>query len=194
MQENRLCFATNNKGKLQEINALISDWTILSLQEIGCHEELPETHNTLEENSLEKADHVFKNYGVNCFADDTGLEVDALNGEPGVFSARWAGPGCTPLDNMNLLLKKMEGIQNRKARFRAVITLILNGKVHQFEGSVNGTITESPSGAKGFGYDPVFMPEGESITFAEMDMERKNKLSHRGKAVTKLIEFLKSQR
>jgi len=192
MQENRLCFATNNKGKLQEIKALVSDWTVLSLQEIGCTEELPETHNTLEENSLEKADHVFKNYGVSCFADDTGLEVDALNGEPGVFSARWAGPGCTPLDNMNLLLQKLQGQKNRKARFRTVITLILNGSVHQFEGWVNGTINESSSGSQGFGYDPVFTPDGENITFAEMELEKKNKLSHRGMAVKKLIEFLKA--
>lgn len=191
MNDRCLCFATNNIGKLQEIKSLLPDWSILSLQEIDCREELPETHNTLEANSLEKADYVFQKYHVNCFADDTGLEVEALNNEPGVYSARWAGPACNAADNIALLLKKLHAKENRKARFRTIITLIYNGKVTQFEGMVYGKIAEIPSGTAGFGYDPVFIPDGQTKTFAELTKEEKNKLSHRGNAVRKLISFLK---
>lgn len=187
----KLCFATNNKHKLQEIRKAVGDqFEIVSLQEIGCHEELPETQTTLEGNSNQKAMYVWQNYNVNCFADDTGLEVEALNGEPGVYSARYAGEKCSFQDNVNLLLKNMEGVKNRDAKFRTVITLILDGGVSQFEGAVEGKITETPSGSDGFGYDPIFLPHEKSVTFAEMDMEEKNSISHRGRATEKLVAFL----
>lgn len=188
----KLCFATNNKGKLEEIKLLLEGlYEVVSLQDIGCHEELPETRDTIEGNSLQKAEHVWQNYGVSCFADDTGLEVAALNGEPGVYSARYAGPDCSPEDNMILLLHKMTGKEERSALFRSCITLILDGKVHQFEGSIKGEITQFKQGVKGFGYDPIFRPEGYSQTFAEIPIEEKNKISHRAKAAEKLVEFLK---
>ncbi|MBX9853735.1 MAG: non-canonical purine NTP diphosphatase [Cytophagaceae bacterium] len=186
-----LCFATNNKGKLQEIRALIGNkYNILSLQDIGCHEELPETQPTIEGNSLQKAEYVWQKYKINCFADDTGLEVYSLGGAPGVISARYAGEKCSPEDNMNLLLKNMQNMTDRRAKFRACITLILNGEVKQFEGAVNGKILEAKQGAKGFGYDPVFQPEGFDRSFAELDMDEKNKISHRGKAVMELANYL----
>ena len=186
-----LCFATNNKGKIQEIKALIADkYNILSLQDIGCHEELAETQPTIEGNSLQKAEYVWNKYKVNCFADDTGLEVYSLNNAPGVISARYAGEKCSPEDNMNLLLKNMQNMTDRRAKFRACITLILNGEVKQFEGAVNGKILEAKQGAKGFGYDPVFQPEGFDRSFAELDMDEKNKISHRGKAVMELANYL----
>lgn len=189
----KLCFATNNKGKLEEIKLLLEGlYEVVSLQDIGCHEELPETRDTIEGNSLQKAEYVWQHYGVNCFADDTGLEVAALNGEPGVYSARYAGPDCSPEDNMILLLHKMTGKEDRSALFRTCITLILDGKVHQFEGHVKGAITQTKHGQKGFGYDPVFRPEGYTETFAEIPMEVKNKISHRAKAVEKLVAFLKN--
>lgn len=187
----KLCFATNNKHKLQEIRKAVGDqFEIVSLQDIGCHEELPETQTTLEGNSNQKAMYVWKNYNVSCFADDTGLEVEALNGEPGVYSARYAGEKCSFQDNVNLLLKNMEGVKNRGAKFRTVITLILDGEVSQFEGAVDGKITKTPSGSDGFGYDPIFLPQEKSVTFAEMDMEEKNSISHRGRATEKLVAFL----
>jgi XTP/dITP diphosphohydrolase len=186
-----LCFATNNKGKLLEIKALLEgDFNILSLEEIGCREELPETSDTIEGNSLQKAEYVWFRYKVNCFADDTGLEVAALGGAPGVISARYAGPGCTPEDNMDLLLKNMKGIKEREARFRTCITLIMDNRTYQFEGEVMGTILESKRGEKGFGYDPVFQPEGYDKSFAQLTIEEKNKISHRGVAVKKLADFL----
>jgi XTP/dITP diphosphohydrolase len=187
----KLCFATNNKGKLQEIKALLDGkFEIVSLQEIGCLEELPETRDTIEGNSLQKADYVWQHYKVSCFADDTGLEVKALNGEPGVYSARYAGPDCSPEDNMILLLHKMTEQKDRSALFRTCITLILEGEIHQFEGNVKGEILPVRQGEKGFGYDPIFKPEGFEKSFAEMSMEEKNKISHRGKAVRALAEFL----
>lgn len=187
----RICFATNNKNKLKEINrALAGKADIISLQEAGCHEELPETQTTLEGNSLQKAAYVAQHYNVDCFADDTGLEVEALNGEPGVYSARYAGEDCNADDNIDKLLKAMEGEDNRKAQFRTIITLFLNGEQHTFEGSARGYITRQRSGGSGFGYDPVFQPGGYDCTFAEMSMEEKNKISHRGKAVQLLISFL----
>ncbi|WMJ72838.1 non-canonical purine NTP diphosphatase [Cytophagaceae bacterium ABcell3] len=189
----KLCFATNNPGKLKEIQNILGDrFTILSLKDIGCHEELPEEHETLEENSLQKADYVYNKYNVSCFADDTGLETECLNGAPGVYSARYAGPECRPEDNIDLLLKNMEACSNRNARFRTSITLILNGQVKQFEGIVEGRILEGRKGDKGFGYDPIFSPLNDERSFAELTMEEKNKISHRGIAVRKLTEYLQS--
>ena len=186
-----LCFATDNKHKLQEIQALVGDkFQILSLKEIGCLEELAEDQDTLEGNSLQKAEYVFTKYRVLCFADDSGLEVEALNGAPGVYSARYAGPQRNHDDNMNLLIQNLEGKSNRNARFRAVITLINTQGSHQFEGVLNGTIKSVRKGNGGFGYDPIFQPDGFSKTLAEMSMEEKNKISHRAKAVQKLIDFL----
>ena len=188
----KICFATNNQNKLEEIKqALKDEYDIHGLKEIGCFEELPETQDTLEGNSLQKASHVWKNYQVSCFADDTGLEIDALNGEPGVYSARYAGEHGNAEKNMALVLKKMEGMSNRNAAFKTIITLILDGKEFQFLGEVKGKIRSEKSGDLGFGYDPIFEPVGYDITFAEMDMEEKNRISHRGLAVKKLLNFLK---
>jgi XTP/dITP diphosphohydrolase len=187
----KLCFATNNKGKLIEIQNLLNDkYQIVSLQDIGCTEELEETRPTLEGNSLQKAEYVFNKYKVNCFADDTGLEVEALNGAPGVISARYAGLQCSPEDNMNLLLSNLDGVTNRKARFRTIITLIMDGHIHYFEGTAEGEILTSRSGKEGFGYDPIFRPAGFDRSFAEMSVEEKNQISHRAKAVKKMVEFL----
>ncbi len=187
----KLCFATNNKGKLQEIKALLSGkFDIVSLQEIGCHEELPETKETIEGNSLQKAEYVWQNYQVSCFADDTGLEVASLNGAPGVYSAMYAGPDCIAENNMDLLLKNLQNKKDRKALFRTCITLILNGEIHQFEGNVKGEILPVRQGVKGFGYDPIFKPEGFEKSFAEMTIEEKNKISHRARAVKLLVEYL----
>ncbi|HSZ24882.1 MAG TPA: non-canonical purine NTP diphosphatase [Cytophagaceae bacterium] len=187
----KLCFATNNKGKLQEIKALLADTIeLVSLQEIGCYEELPETKDTLEGNSLQKAAYIWEHFGINCFADDSGLEVEVLNGAPGVYSARYAGPACKAEDNMDLLLKNLLGYTNRAASFRTCITLMLEGQTFQFEGKVKGEILYARQGAKGFGYDPIFRPEGFEQSFAEMTLEEKNKISHRAKAVTLLTEFL----
>ena len=163
---------------------------IESMRSLGINEDIPEDKQTLEGNALQKARFLYDRTGESCFADDTGLEVDALNGAPGVYSARYAGEAKNSLDNMALLLKNMSGIQNRKARFRTVIALILDGKEYLFEGIVNGTITEEPRGTAGFGYDPLFVPDGYSTTFAEMDSEAKNAISHRGRAVEKLAAFL----
>ena len=187
----KLIFATNNKHKLEEIaKSLNKNFDLLSLSDIGFSEEIPETHETLEENSREKAEHIHSRYKTNVFADDTGLEIDALNGEPGVYSARYAGEECSFQDNMNMVLEKLKGIENRKARFRTVITLILDGKEYQFEGIVNGEITKTEHGEKGFGYDPIFRPDGYKECFAEMELDLKNEISHRGLAVKKLIAFL----
>ena len=163
---------------------------IESMRSLGINEDIPEDQLTLQGNALQKARFLYDRTGESCFADDTGLEVDALNGAPGVYSARYAGEAKNSLDNMALLLKNMSGIQNRKARFRTVIALILDGKEYLFEGIVNGTIAEEPRGTAGFGYDPLFVPDGYSTTFAEMDSEAKNAISHRGRAVEKLAAFL----
>lgn len=188
-----ICFATNNNGKMEEVRRLAGpSFKIVSLQDIGCNEELPETMPDLEGNSRQKAEYVYDRYKVNALADDTGLEVEALNGEPGVYSARYAGEHCSPEDNMNLLLEKLAGKDNRKARFRTVITIILNGDVKQFEGTVDGVILTERTGEKGFGYDPVFQPEGYSRSFAEMTMEEKNEISHRARAFRKMADFLQS--
>jgi XTP/dITP diphosphohydrolase len=187
-----LCFATNNPGKLKEIKALVGDqYNILSLADIGCKEELPETQDTIEGNSLQKAEFVWKKYHVNCFADDTGLEVLALDGAPGVISAMYAGKACNAKDNMAKLLREMNGLKDRRARFKTCITLILDGAVHQFEGLVRGEILKEKIGDHGFGYDPIFKPEGYELSFAQLTMEEKNNISHRGRAVKALIDFLK---
>ena len=190
----RICFATNNENKLREIkNKLGEAYDIISLSDLGHSEDLSETHDTLEGNSLEKAQFIHEKYRVNCFADDTGLLVEALNDEPGVNSARYAGPDRSSQDNIQLLLKKLKGQENRKAKFVTVVTLILNGKVKQFSGEVTGTINQKQAGESGFGYDPIFVPEGWQLTFAEVDLEEKNKISHRAIAVEKLVDFLKTK-
>lgn len=190
----KLCFASNNAHKLAEIRQIIGDlYEIVSLQEIGCHEELAEDQTTLEGNSRQKASYVWQNYGVSCFADDTGLEVMALNGEPGVYSARYAGPQRSSADNITKLLQNLQGQTNRRAQFRTSITLILDGQEHQFDGVVAGHIAESASGTEGFGYDPVFIPDGYHQTFAQMTPEQKNSTSHRGRAMQALISFLRKQ-
>ncbi len=206
-----ICFATNNAHKIEEIKAILGSkfpsyainyakaslikkasagWQVVSLAEIGCHEELTEERDTLEGNSLQKAEYVFNKYNLACFADDTGLEVEALAGAPGVYSARYAGEQRSAEDNIDLLLKNLEGKSDRKAQFRTVITLIQPGGFHQFEGIVEGTILEQRRGKGGFGYDPIFLPTGSSKTLAEMSMEEKNQISHRARATQKLVEFL----
>lgn len=186
-----LLFATNNQHKLFEIrNALGNGMEITGLQEAGIYEDIPETGDTLEANALIKATYIFSNYQKNCFADDTGLEIEALNGRPGVYSARYAGEGCNFEDNINKVLAEMQNKENRRARFRCVIALILDGKEVFFEGIVKGIIIPSKRGLAGFGYDPIFQPEGYTTTFAEMTLEEKNKISHRGIAVKKLVDFL----
>ncbi|WP_017730635.1 RdgB/HAM1 family non-canonical purine NTP pyrophosphatase [Nafulsella turpanensis] len=187
-----ICFATNNAKKLLEIRQLLEPaYRVKSLEEIGCREELPETGSTLEANSLQKAQYVWDHYGIACFADDTGLEIEALGGEPGVYSARYAGPERDNEANIALVLQKLEGQPNRKARFRTLITWIDVHGYRQFEGKVEGEILEQKSGEKGFGYDPVFRPEGRECSFAEMSMEEKNAISHRGRALKKLTDFLR---
>ncbi|MCP4522064.1 MAG: RdgB/HAM1 family non-canonical purine NTP pyrophosphatase [Cytophagales bacterium] len=187
----KICFATNNKNKVAEIQHALGDqFELVSLQEIGCHEELAETTGTIEGNSLQKAQYVWDHYQVSCFADDTGLEVEALGGEPGVDSAHYSGTRNAD-ENMSLLLKNMQDKTDRQAQFRTVITLIENGEVKQFEGIAPGSMRTEQSGAEGFGYDPIFEPTGYDITFAEMDMTTKNEISHRGKAVQKLVDYLK---
>ncbi|HZW63484.1 MAG TPA: non-canonical purine NTP diphosphatase [Flavobacteriaceae bacterium] len=186
-------FATNNGNKIKEVKKLMPEHiTLLSLNDIGCFEDIPETQNTISGNAIQKATYVKEKYGYNCFADDTGLEVDALNGEPGVYSARYAGEQCNANDNMNKLLDKLAHTKNRKAQFKTVIALTLNGKLHTFTGLCEGNITLEKKGTQGFGYDPIFQPNGYTQTFAELDLELKNKIGHRGKAISKLIEFLNS--
>lgn len=187
-----LVFATNNQHKLNEIQALLGETIqVLCLNDINCDEDIPETGETLEANALQKSEYIYRRYGVNCFADDTGLEIDALNGEPGVYSARYAGEEKNAEANMEKVLKNLNGQKNRKAKFRTVISLMIDGVEHQFEGVVEGEILESGSGSEGFGYDPIFKPDGYQESFAEMDMSLKNKISHRGRAIVKLIDFLK---
>jgi XTP/dITP diphosphohydrolase len=190
----KLCFATNNAHKLEEIQSILGDsFELISLAETGCKEELPETGNTLEANSLQKAQYLYDHYQVNCFADDSGLEVQALNGEPGVDSAHYAGPQRSHADNVNLLLKNLGDKTDRSAKFRTVITLIQNGEITQFEGNIEGQIINDMRGTEGFGYDPIFVPEGYKTTFAEMSLSEKGKISHRAKAFEKLVAFLELQ-
>jgi XTP/dITP diphosphohydrolase len=189
----KIVFATNNKHKLQEIKELLkNDFEIISLKELGFKGDIPETGKTLKENASQKAHFINERYGVNCFADDTGLEVEALNGAPGVYSARYAGEGCSYEDNVNKLLKALEGIENRAASFKTVISLILDGQEYFFEGEVKGMITKEKHGEGGFGYDPIFLPDGYDQTFAEMPLDLKNKISHRGRATRKLVDFLQT--
>ncbi|WP_299112666.1 non-canonical purine NTP diphosphatase [uncultured Winogradskyella sp.] len=187
----QLVFATNNQNKLKEVQALIPEYIkLLSLADILCIEDIPETQSTIEGNAIQKAEYIKINFGYNCFADDTGLEVDILNGDPGVFSARYAGPQRNSEDNINKLLAELEGKDSRNAQFKTVIALHLNGKLETFTGICKGEITNEKYGDKGFGYDPIFKPKGYNKTFAEMDLELKNKIGHRGKAVALLITFL----
>lgn len=189
MQE--IVFATNNQHKLAELRRIVGDrYRILSLADIGCHEDIPETADTLEGNALQKARYIRDHYGYDCFADDTGLMVDALDGAPGVYSARYAGPGHDSAANMRLLLANMEGKTDRSARFVTVIALILGGREMTFEGRVEGEILTSPEGDGGFGYDPVFRPEGREVSFAMMSADNKNAISHRGRATARLIDYL----
>ncbi|HEX8330699.1 MAG TPA: RdgB/HAM1 family non-canonical purine NTP pyrophosphatase [Hymenobacter sp.] len=192
----QLCFASNNEHKLAEIRPLLpAGLTLLSLADIGCHEELPETQDTLEGNARQKAEYVLQHYSVACFADDTGLEVTALNGAPGVYSARYAGPQRLAEDNVTKLLQELTGAADRSARFRTVVALAeADGTVREFAGEVDGHITEAGRGARGFGYDPVFVPaEGDGRTFAEMTSAEKNRISHRARAVMKLLAFLNEE-
>jgi XTP/dITP diphosphohydrolase len=194
-----IIFATANKNKVNEIQQLIpNSIKLLGLTDIDCTEEIPETQATIEGNASQKAFYVYTNYHVNCFADDTGLEVEALDGRPGMLSARYAGESKNADDNMNKILKELQGITNRKARFKTVISLVIDGKEIQFEGVINGTILTEKHGTNGFGYDPIFAPniplsfgEGKGLrSFAEMDLTEKNKISHRALAVNKLVEYL----
>jgi XTP/dITP diphosphohydrolase len=192
----RLCFASNNAHKLDEIRPLLpADVQLVSLADIGCQEELPETQPTLEGNARQKAQYVWDHFGVACFADDTGLEVDALGGEPGVYSARYAGPQRDAADNVAKLLHELGAQPNRQARFRTVISLVRGAEdAHEFSGEVRGIIAAAPIGGRGFGYDPVFVPsEGDGRTFAEMTLAEKNLLSHRARAVEGLVDFLNSE-
>lgn len=188
-----LVFASNNKNKIKEIQSILPETIkILSLEEIDCYEEIPETADTIEGNAILKANYVTEKYGYDCFADDTGLEVTALNGEPGVYSARYAGEQRDANDNMNKLLEALSGKSDRSAQFKTVIALNLKGKQSLFTGIAKGTITLNKTGNQGFGYDPIFQPENYSETFAELSSEIKNKISHRGKATRQLIDFLNS--
>ena len=187
----RIVFATNNAHKLSEVKAVLGDgYELVTLREVGITEDIPETGATLDENASIKARYVYERTGLDCFADDTGLEVEALGGAPGVHSARYATDGHDFAANNRLLLKNLEGKTNRQARFRTVIALILGGKEHLFEGIVEGVIDTKENGTEGFGYDPLFLPEGSSRSFAEMTAEEKNAISHRGRAVRKLVDFL----
>jgi XTP/dITP diphosphohydrolase len=190
----KLVFATHNHNKAHEIQALLNDQIeLITLDEIQCFEEIPETAATLEGNAKMKAAYVVEQFNMNCFADDTGLEIEALNNEPGVYSARYAGEDRDPEKNMALVLEKLRDKSNRKARFRTVISLYWEGEFHEFEGIVEGEITTEKSGAKGFGYDPIFKPENSEKTFAEMDLTEKNTMSHRARAFEKMVAFLNAE-
>ncbi|MBT3209382.1 MAG: non-canonical purine NTP diphosphatase [Bacteroidetes bacterium] len=189
----KLIFATNNQHKLQEVKKAIgSEFEIISLKELNFFDEIPETHETIEENAREKSFFIYNKFKTNCFADDTGLEIEALNGNPGVYSARYAGENCTFDDNMNKVLKELSGIKNRNAFFKTVVSLIIDGNEVQFLGLVKGKILEHKTGKSGFGYDPIFQPDGFAMSFAEMPLKQKNQISHRGLAVKKLPDYLKN--
>ena len=189
-----IIFATHNSNKVKEVAAQLAElYNVKSLTDIDCHEDILETEKTLQGNALIKARYVKENYGFDCFADDTGLEIDALNGEPGVYSARYAGENCTFEDNVDLVLSKLENESNRSARFRTVIALLQGEDEILLEGSVNGQIIKTKTGGDGFGYDPIFKPEGFEKTFAQMTIAEKNEISHRGKAVKKLIKALQEK-
>jgi len=187
----QLVFATNNRNKLKEVQALVLEpIQLLSLEDIDCLEDIPETQLTIEGNAIQKIEYLKKHYNIDGFADDTGLEVKALHGEPGVFSARYAGDQRNAQDNMDKLLKNLEGKTNRSAQFKTVIALTLKGQLHTFTGICKGTILTEKRGDQGFGYDPIFQPEGYEQTFAEMDLALKNQIGHRGKAIQQLVQFL----
>lgn len=187
----QIVFATNNLNKLKEVQTLMpNNIKLLSLKDIGCFQDIPETQNSIEGNAIQKATFIKNNYGFDCFADDTGLEVDALNGEPGVLSARYAGEQRDTNDNMNKLLNALKGKSNRNAQFKTIIALQINNQLHTFTGICKGEITEEKYGTQGFGYDPIFKPIGYKNTFAEMDLSLKNDIGHRGKAILQLINFL----
>tara|TARA_R110002073_G_scaffold63391_1_gene158728 strand:+ start:15685 stop:16272 length:588 start_codon:yes stop_codon:yes gene_type:complete len=187
----QLVFATNNPNKLKEVQALLpSSITLISLKDVGCLEDIPETQPTIKGNAIQKAEYIKQHYGHDCFADDTGLEVNALHGEPGVFSSRYAGEQRNANDNMDKLLSKLQVKDDRSAQFKTVIALHINNQLHTFTGICQGHITKEKKGNKGFGYDPIFRPKGYESTFAEMDLELKNNIGHRGKAVQQLVEFL----
>lgn len=189
-----LLFVTNNAHKVKEVaNLLHNKYELLSLQDLQIEEEIPETHDTLRENAIEKAIFIYTKYGYDCFADDSGLEIDALDGRPGVFSARYAGEHCTFADNVKKVLDEMQGISNRKARFRTVIALVEKGIVYTFNGEVEGEIIEFERGTQGFGYDPIFLPLGFRQTFAEMPLSLKNSISHRARALKQFIQFLEAR-
>ena len=189
----QIVFATNNLNKIKEVQALIpKEIQLISLHDIGCFNDIPETQNTIEGNAIQKANYIKENYGYDCFADDTGLEVEALNGEPGVFSARYAGEQGNADDNINKLLNALKNSLNRNAQFKTVIALQLNNELHTFTGICTGEITIKKHGEQGFGYDPIFKPDGYNKTFAEMDLNLKNSIWHRGKAITHLINILES--
>ncbi|KQM74717.1 non-canonical purine NTP pyrophosphatase [Pedobacter sp. Leaf216] len=189
----KLVFATNNQHKTEEIRAALEGkYEILNLEDIGCLVDIPETADTFEGNATLKSSYVVAHFNLDCFADDSGLEIEALNNEPGVYSARYSGSRDN-IENIQLVLKKLEGIANRKARFKTVISLMQNGENHIFEGTIEGTIRTTLSGSNGFGYDPIFEPDGYESTFAEMDLAEKNKISHRAIALRKMMEFLKGQ-
>jgi len=189
----KLCFATNNKNKLNELRSAIgSQIQIVSLSDIKCFEEIPETGDTLDDNSLQKAQYIWDKFNIATIADDTGLEVESLDGRPGVYSARYAGANCDSNDNMNKMLSELDGVENREAAFKTIVTYLNGDEMHQFTGVCKGSIRKERSGVDGFGYDPIFQPNGFNITFAEMKMEDKNKISHRGIAVRKLIAFIQS--
>ncbi|MEG0252482.1 MAG: non-canonical purine NTP diphosphatase [Muribaculaceae bacterium] len=188
-----IVFATNNEHKLKELREIVGDsFNILSLKYINCNEEIPETANSLEGNALIKARHIKDIYGYDCFADDTGLEISALNNEPGVYSARYAGEDCIAENNINKVLKLMDNCEDFSARFRTIFALIIGNDIKYFEGIVEGTIIKEKRGIDGFGYDPIFVPKGFNKTFAEMNSEEKNKISHRGLATQKLIDYLQN--
>ena len=187
----KIVFATNNPNKLKEIQSLIpKEIEIISLNEIGCNEDIPETGDTLEANAFQKAHYIKDNFNYDCFADDTGLEIDELNGDPGVYSARYAGLERNANANMNKVLNELKGKKNRKAQFRTAIALILKGEEHLFEGKVEGYISKDKQGNEGFGYDPIFIPENDIRSFAQMSMQEKGAISHRGRAVNKLVTYL----
>jgi XTP/dITP diphosphohydrolase len=190
----KLVFATNNLNKIKEVKSLLPEnIQVLSLADIDCTEDIPETQLTIKGNAIQKATYIKERYGYNCFADDTGIEVNALNGQPGVFSARYAGPMCNANDNMDKLLYELEYKHNRSAQFKTVVALIIEDQLEIFTGICEGAITKSKKGTKGFGYDPIFQPHGHDQTFAEMDLELKNKIGHRGKAIVQLINHLESR-
>lgn len=193
MNKLKLVFATNNKNKLKEVKAMLTNFEIVSLSEINCFDDIPETADTLEGNAILKANYITKKFGLNCFADDTGLEVETLNNEPGVYSARYAGEDNNAEANMIKLLSKLESSKNRKSQFRTAVALNIEGKQFVFEGVCKGHILTEKQGNSGFGYDPIFMPNGFDISFAEMNMIEKGAVSHRGKAIQQLVTFLNKQ-